>query len=82
MTIGSMCTGYGGIDLALEALGHTTTWVAEVDPAASKSGRSALAAHPEPRRHQGRRLGHSTARRHRHRRLSLPTILARREAAR
>lgn len=34
---GSMCSGYGGLDLAVEAvLGARLAWVAENDPDASK----------------------------------------------
>ncbi len=32
-TIGSLCTGYGGLDLAV---GGTTAWLSEIDPHASK----------------------------------------------
>jgi DNA (cytosine-5)-methyltransferase 1 len=36
-TIGSLCTGYGGLDLAAEQLtGGRTAWVADVMPAASR----------------------------------------------
>jgi DNA (cytosine-5)-methyltransferase 1 len=37
LRIGSLCTGYGGLDLAAEAVtGGEIAWVAENDPAASK----------------------------------------------
>lgn len=37
MKIGSLCSGYGGLDLAVEAVfGAETVWHAEIDPAASK----------------------------------------------
>lgn len=52
-TVGSLCTGYGGLDRALEHLGCRTVWVAEVDPDASKSARSTVAGGAELRRHQG-----------------------------
>ena len=35
MLIGSMCSGYDGLALALEPHGHTVAWVAEIDPDAS-----------------------------------------------
>jgi DNA (cytosine-5)-methyltransferase 1 len=36
-TIGSLCTGYGGLDMAVEAFtGGTTIWTADVDKHASK----------------------------------------------
>jgi DNA (cytosine-5)-methyltransferase 1 len=35
--IGSLCAGYGGLDLAVHAvLGGTLAWVAEFDPDAAK----------------------------------------------
>ena len=37
LTIGSLFTGYGGLDLAVEAvLDARTMWVSEIDPAASR----------------------------------------------
>ncbi|MEV0269790.1 DNA (cytosine-5-)-methyltransferase [Hamadaea sp. NPDC050747] len=37
LTIGSLCTGYGGLDLAVEAvLGAHLVWYADNDPAASR----------------------------------------------
>lgn len=37
LRIGSLCTGYGGLDTATQAVfGGTTTWVADNDPGASK----------------------------------------------
>ena len=37
MRIGSLCSGYGGLDLAVEAhYGATPAWFAEFDPAPSK----------------------------------------------
>lgn len=41
MTFGSLFTGIGGLDLALEAFGHTPVWQAEKDPHA----RAVLAQH-------------------------------------
>ena len=36
-TVGSLCTGYGGLDLAVAAvLGAEPVWFAEIDPAASR----------------------------------------------
>ena len=36
MNLGSLCSGYGGLDLAVESvLGTTTAWVCEYDPAPS-----------------------------------------------
>jgi DNA (cytosine-5)-methyltransferase 1 len=43
-TIGSLCTGYGGLDMAVQAaLGGTLSWVADPDP-----GAAALLAHHHP----------------------------------
>lgn len=37
MIIGSLCTGYGGLDMAAEAVfGATVGWTADIDPGASK----------------------------------------------
>lgn len=48
MTYGSLFSGIGGLDLALEAFGHTPVWQAESDPYA----RAVLAKHwPEVRRY-------------------------------
>ena len=63
--IGSLCTGYGGVDLAVElVLGGRLAWYAETDPHAS----SVLARHwptaAEPRRPAGHRLGRGRAGRH------------------
>ena len=34
-TIGSLCTGYGGLDLAVEQVtGGRTVWVSDIDPGA------------------------------------------------
>ncbi len=36
-TIGSLCTGYGGLDLAATALtGGTVEWVSDTDPSATR----------------------------------------------
>jgi DNA (cytosine-5)-methyltransferase 1 len=44
LTLGSMCTGYGGLDLAAEAVfGTRTVWVADNDP-----GASLILAHHHP----------------------------------
>lgn len=37
MRIGSLCSGYGGLDMAVEAtLGGEVAWVADIDPDASR----------------------------------------------
>ncbi|MDT3395325.1 DNA cytosine methyltransferase [Streptomyces sp. B1866] len=37
MTIGSLCSGYGGLDLGVQAaLGGTVVWHAETDPGAAR----------------------------------------------
>ncbi|MDT9688167.1 DNA cytosine methyltransferase [Streptomyces sp. P9(2023)] len=37
LRIGSLCTGYGGLDTAVQAVfGGTTAWVSNIDPGASK----------------------------------------------
>lgn len=42
LTVGSLCTGYGGLDLAVEAvLGAQLAWYSEVDPAPA----AVMAAH-------------------------------------
>lgn len=44
LTIGSLCTGYGGLDMAAgELLGARTAWVADTDP-----GAAAILAHRMP----------------------------------
>lgn len=44
MKIGSLCTGYGGLDMAVQAvLGGELAWVCDIDP-----GSSALLAHRHP----------------------------------
>lgn len=44
MRVGSLCTGYGGIDMAVQAvLGGELAWVCDIDP-----GASALLAHRHP----------------------------------
>nr|WP_280723359.1 DNA cytosine methyltransferase [Kitasatospora sp. MAA4] len=44
LRIGSLCTGYGGLDMAVrEAFGGTVAWVADIDP-----GASAILAHHHP----------------------------------
>jgi DNA (cytosine-5)-methyltransferase 1 len=41
VTFGSLFSGIGGLDLALEEFGHEALWQADVDPCA----RAVLAAH-------------------------------------
>ncbi|WP_240799747.1 DNA cytosine methyltransferase [Streptomyces sp. A1277] len=42
--IGSLCTGYGGLDMAVQAVfGGTTAWVSDIDPGASR-----ILAHHQP----------------------------------
>ena len=36
MRVGSVCSGVGGLDLALESAGFEVAWHAEIDPYASK----------------------------------------------
>ncbi|WP_432128251.1 DNA cytosine methyltransferase [Streptomyces sp. bgisy082] len=44
LRIGSLCTGYGGLDMAVQAVfGGTLAWVSDVDPGASR-----LLAHHHP----------------------------------
>lgn len=44
LRIGSLCTGYGGLDMAVqEVFGGTIEWVADIDP-----GASAILAHHHP----------------------------------
>lgn len=44
LRIGSLCTGYGGLDMAVQAvLGGTLAWVSDVDPGASR-----ILAHHHP----------------------------------
>ncbi|MFE3122081.1 DNA cytosine methyltransferase [Streptomyces hydrogenans] len=44
LRIGSLCTGYGGLDMAVQAvLGGTLAWVSDVDPGASR-----ILAHRHP----------------------------------
>lgn len=53
--IGSLCSGYGGLDLSVQAaLGGTLAWHAVVDRNASRI----LARHPEPGRYHSRRVDH------------------------
>ncbi|MER7515912.1 DNA cytosine methyltransferase [Streptomyces sp. NPDC126499] len=44
LRIGSLCTGYGGLDMAVQAvLGGTLAWVSDIDPGASR-----ILAHHHP----------------------------------
>ncbi|MGW4050762.1 DNA cytosine methyltransferase [Streptomyces sp. NPDC004779] len=44
LRIGSLCTGYGGLDMAVQAvLGGTLAWVSDPDPGASR-----ILAHHHP----------------------------------
>ncbi|MEV7371925.1 hypothetical protein AB0O51_13695 [Streptomyces sp. NPDC090301] len=44
LRIGSLCTGYGGLDMAVQSvLGGSLAWVSDVDPGASR-----ILAHRHP----------------------------------
>ncbi len=60
--IGSLFSGYGDLDLAVEyATGGETVWFSEINEPVARVFAHHWPGHPEPRRHLHRRLGHRSA---------------------
>ena len=82
LTAGSLCSGYGGLDLAVMAVtGARLAWVAETDRYAAGVLAAPLAGRAQPRRHHRPGLGGGAARRPGQRRVAVPGHLLRRPGA-
>ena len=83
LTAGSLCSGYGGLDLAVMAVtGARLAWCAETDRHAAAVLAAPLAGRAQPRRHHRPGLGARAARQPGQRRVAVPGHLLRRPGRR
>ena len=83
MKIGSLFSGYGGLDLAVEAFYDAdTVWHSDIDPGAAKILAHRWPGVPNLGDITTHRLARSRTRRHPHRRLAVPAVQPRRQTKR
>ena len=83
LRVGSLFSGYGGLDLAVEEVFDARTiWFSEINEPVARGFRAPLARRPESRRHHHHRLEHGATGGHPLRRVPLPRRIHRREDGR